>query len=474
MGIDFVLRPDQIEDLGALIRNPRHGLWSEPGTGKTPVACLYTWWVWDRLKKHTVWLQPLAIIEKNREELLLWTDFKEHEVVIVEGTPAQRARLYADPNIKVFLMGADTFGREWEQILAHHPVGLVVGDEWHKMFSTNDSKRTQALYQAMKHIDRLTPMTGTLVRGRLNSAFPAIHLIQPRYYGHHRTFMNRHAIQDEYGKVIGWVKIDIVQEILRAHGQNRLYSEVYGDIPVVFQTHYCKMSTAQSKAYKEFEEKAILELEGAFLDGSLPGVNLIRARQILSSPEIFGLCKGEMTGRDALLDIQMTDHLEMGTPWMIGSASVPEQERVAAYLEKNGMRVGLMNGETPRKERGAIDLAFRKRELDTVVVSPEVGSIGFNWGHCDHVSFLHLPYYHDDFDQFWKRCTRGQIRTTPVRVDTLVYEDTVEEGVVGIIVGKMVLSKEVDPTRQVVNLHARKPIFRGIEERVLKTMEASL
>ena len=451
----FQLRPDQIEDLGACIKNPRWMLLHDPGVGKTPIACLYTWWMWDRHKKKTVWVQPLAIVKKNRDEIIRFTEFKPDDVVVVTGTPKQRQALY-DRKAKVYLMGADTFGREWQALLKANPeIDLLIGDEWHMMYSSMLSQRTNALCQAMRHITRLCPMTGTLVRGRLNSVYPAIHLIEPRYYASHDAFMNMHALLDNYGRPYMWLNTERISTILKKHGSRRSFKEIYGDVDAVFQTQRVSMSGSQASAYKEFEEKAILELEDAFLDGTVPGVNLIRAREILSSPEKFNLLKkGESTERDDLLEIHLNDHLAECAPLIIGTASRFEQARIVKLCQKVGLPVGLMNGDTSQKQRGVLDQEFRDGVIQVMVVSPQVGSIGFNWGHCDHGIFLHLDYYADNWEQLWKRMTRG-LRSRPLLVQTIIYGNTVEEAVLGVLEQKFALSNKVDSTKDAVSFRAK-------------------
>ena len=451
----FTLRPDQIEDLGACLRNPRWMLLHDPGVGKTPIACLYTWWMWDRHQKKTVWVQPLAIIKKNRDEILRFTEFKPDDVVIVTGTPKQRQALYAR-RAKVYLMGADTFGREWEDLLAANPeIDLLIGDEWHMMYSSMLSQRTASMCRAMRKITRLCPMTGTLVRGRLNSVYPAIHLIEPRYYASLDAFMNMHALLDGYGRPYAWLRADRVTEILKRHASRRSFKEIYGDVDAVFQTQRVTMTGSQRDAYKEFEEKAILELENAFLDGTMPGVNLIRAREILSSPEKFNLLhKGETTERDDLVEIHLNDHLQSCEPLIIGTANRFEQARIVKLCQKVGLSVGLMNGDTSQKQRGVLDQEFRDGVVQVMVVSPQVGAIGFNWGHCDHCLFLHLDYYADNWEQLWKRMTRG-LRTRPCLIQTIIYGGTVEEAVLGVLEKKFALSNQVDPTKEAVNFRAK-------------------
>jgi ERCC4-related helicase len=457
--VDFTLRPDQIEDLAACIQNPRWMLLHDPGVGKTPIACLYTWWNWDRHGRKAVWVQPLAIIKKNRDELLRFTKFDPADVVIVQGTPAQRQAQYARKG-KVYLMGADTFGREWSDLIEHNPeIDLFVGDEWHTMYSTNDSQRTQAMYQFLRWVGperRTLPMTGTLVRGRLNSVYSALHITEPRYYPSHDAFMNYHALLDDYGKPIMWLNVEKVAELLKRHSSRRAFEEIYGKVNAVFQTQYVEMSGEQARSYEEFAEKAVLELEKVFLDGSMPGVNLIRARQILSCPEIFGLCKGETTARDALVEVHLQDHAQSGAPLIIGSASKDEQARILKLCKKLKMEAVVMNGDTSQKQRGEYDQQFRDGTIQVMIVSPLVGAFGFNWGHVDHCIFLHLDYYADSWEQLYKRMIRGT-RTRPCLIQTIVYKDTVELNVLGVLERKFALANEVDATKEAVRLITPKP-----------------
>lgn len=531
---DWTAREDQLRTLAQLIANPRWLDRSDPGTGKTLPACLYTWWNWIRRGKKTVWVQPLSLIKKNRDELLRFTEFRPGDISIFSEPPpvlrllrvlelakaaglrregtrffsgkqavnagvvnellerklltpelslsegghrlfdsgALHAQLALDA--KVLLMSADAFGEHAPWLLHYNPdIDLLVGDEWHMMYSTNDSQRTQALYRAMKKISRLLAMTGTIIRGRLSSAYPLIHLIEPRYYGSHDTFINYHAVLDDWGKVQDWINHEKLSKILEKHSTRLLFKDVYGEAPMVLLTEYVDPSEEQLAAYAEFEEKASLELENTVLDGTLPGVHLIRARQILSSPELFGIGKGKPTGRDERLLVHLQEHLETGEPLLIYSASRPEQERTLEMVTRLGMPARLMNGTTSMAERGRIDEAFRAGDIQVLIASEQVAAVGFNWSHVDHVVYLTFDYFDDNFDQSWKRTTRG-VRTKPVRLTPIVYANTVEEACLGILERKMRLANAIDPTKKAVFLHQARDRPEKEEVRPLFKQETRL
>src|SRR3546814_16266139 len=130
-------------------------------------------------------------------------------------------------------------------------------------------------------------MTGTLVDGRLDSVFPAIHAIEPRYYGSRQGFLDEHALAfDSFDRVTQWYNEDKIAAILARHSVRHTFEEVYGDEPVHFETKVVEMGPLCREKYDEFHDQAMLELEKMeVLDGTLPGVNLIRSQQIMGNPE---------------------------------------------------------------------------------------------------------------------------------------------------------------------------------------------
>lgn len=489
---DWKPRQYQIDDLAFHIRNPKSLNLSDPGCGKTPTACWLAWYRWTKNGVRTWWTMPKSLLKKNLREMLRFTDFKPEDVVILEsdhrklkksdrGVPTkQRMR-----RVKVFSGRMNPDGsEEWyydEQgetvvdLIALHKEAKVfittfkfgslhyahmidtiptinnfMVDEIHMGYGGPESAQTASFYWIMKHCDYFMGMTGTLVDGRLDSAFPAIHVIEPRYYGGYGGFKREHAgwIND-YGKVEWWKNEEKVRQILERHSVRHSFEEVYGDEPVHFETVTIPMGPLMREDYEKFHDQAMLELDnGDIISGALPGVATIRATQIMSHPETMGIAKGEMPGKDEALAAYGVE----GRPMLVFAALQPEQERCKKVLEDQGLRVGLINANVSAKERNKIDEAFVAGELDAIVGSGPTVAVGYNWERADHVVFVSVDYKDTNALQAYRRASRGT-RTSVLRVTFLAYEESIDQRKFAILTEKSVMANKVDPSRKVLHFH---------------------
>jgi len=483
----LALRPYQIEDLGWHIANPRSLNESHPGTGKTPTMCVLAYFHWARRGKKTVWAMPKSLMRKNKKELLRFTTFRDEDVEIFhtdhkkltaswkgptfvrqkrtrvatgklgpDGAPRMKtayvdepaADLIAASNAKVFICTFAFLRAHWQRLIESHPdIDLVLTDEHHLGYKSNDSEQTKSLYHIMKHATNCCFMTGSLIDGALDHAFPAIHIIEPRYYGSHQGFLAAHAgFIDDYGRVQVWQNEEKIRRILERHSRRHTFEEVYGEEPVVFFHEEIEMGTRCREAYDQFHEQAMLELENAeFLDGTLPGVATIRARQIMAHPETMGIAKGEITGKDERLAVFAGE----GQPMLIFAALKPEQQRIQQLLTSLGLRAGLINSDVSANRRNEIDLAFQESRLDAIVASGPTAGVGYNWERADHVIYVSVDYQDVNFIQSYRRASRGT-RTTTLRVTSLAYEDSIDQRMYAILKAKSELANRVDSTRRVL------------------------
>lgn len=441
------LRQDQIEDLAKLIEKPKHAHLSDPGTGKTPTVCVAQQYYWQNDKCRTIWAQPGSLLKKNYIELLECTDFTPDDICIYAGTPDHRKALLKQ-DYKVYLTTFTMFGKEWRDIRsAHKDAKALVVDEMHLGFKGNDSTRTKQLYQALETTKYFVPMSGTLIDGRLDSAYSTIKGIEPRYYYDYNSFLRIHAEVDEYGKVMYWKNHERLGQILQRHSIRRTFAEVHGVEKPVFQTELCEMKPNQFYAYREMEDKALVELEDKFLEAQNPAVAAIRCRQIMQCPSVHGISKEhELTGKEESLLVHFEDHLNTKKPFVVYGVFLEELRRIAKLAREVGLRVGEINSSVNDMKKSEVDEQVRAGLLDVIVASPGTASVGYNWHHVDHIIYSSIDYRDTNFDQSYKRGIRRK-REVPLRVTLLKYVDCpVENRVFAIVQSKSNDRHKVDPT----------------------------
>ena len=450
------LRDYQVAHLAHFMSTPVWADFSDPGVGKTPPVCVYLGYAWQEQKWRSIWTMPKSLLKKNREELLRWSGLKEEDVIIVDGTPKQRAAQMRS-DAKVFLMGFQCFASNWPELCEIHPdIAMMVGDEWHLGFKGPNSGRTRSMYEFWDRPETksIGAMSGTIVDGRLDSAYSLIHVADPgAYIGGYDGFMMAHAMVDDFGKVVAWVNLGRVREMFSKIAIRRAFEEAYGKEAKIMLREPVEMTELQRKYYLELEETAVVELEESWLDGSLPGVALARARQLMECPQIFGppLDKIGKTGKEEALDVHLEHHKATGKPLVIFAAVTESIERIVRQCEAHGLRVGKIHGGVPAKRRFQIDTDFQEGKLDVVVASAATAGVGFNWPHVDHIIFMSMDFMDSNFVQAYRRAIRGT-RTTPVLIRVMEYTNSLDQMIFAIVERKSKLAADVDPTKEALKI----------------------
>jgi SNF2 family DNA or RNA helicase len=452
---------------------------SDPGTGKTPPTCVYLAHIWQDYGYRTMFVMPKSLLKKNKDEILKFTWLTEDDVVIYDGTPKQREKIRKNSNAKIWLMGFRRFADEWADLKRLHPsFNMICVDEIHMGFGGWESNQTKQLKRALgdlrgqHYIRKFIALTGTLIDGRLDTAYPTIHIIDPWYYGSLEAFKAIHAIEDFDGTVVAWKNHERLAQILGRHTIKRTFAETYGENEIISHTEMVPMAKRQREVYKEWEDAGLVELEDRFMSTEgVEAVHSIRCRQIMAHPEEVDLPveydedghpirwetynllgKTERTGKDEALLVHLADHKNSGSPFIIFGTFQREVDRIAQLCRDQGFRVGKIHGGVSGKRRSDIDEAFQAGELDCVVATAATASVGFNWGHVDHVIFASLDYKDSNFIQARRRAERGT-RETPLRVTILMYENAaVEDRVFEIVEKKSLDAHKVDPTVEKLNL----------------------
>lgn len=429
------LRDYQKDDLNKVLQNDRYCLFSDPGTGKTAVFCMAIKLRYELYGSKTVLIVPNALFKKTQEDVVEWTEWCEEEVAIVSGTPLKRQEIYKNKNIRCFIISANTFGKEYNQLYDFEPeINQIVVDEMSYIYKSHDSQRTQALYSSSVKIKYIILCTGTPVSGRYNSAYPILALCAPLAYGTYKTFMNYHAVYSNMGFLIGWKNPLRLAEILKKIGVRHTFSEVYKNSPEdILILEKCELDSNVKNAYLDLERDALLELEDEMLDARNPAVKAIKCRRLLAEPESFNLVdKEKENGKDEVLKIHFQTAIDSKSQIIVFASFVGEQERIANLAADMGLRVGLINGSVSDKVRGEVDKGFRDKNIDVIVANPTCSGVGFNWQSASEIIFADLNYDDSEYIQAKRRGNRGT-RTVPLRIYILTYGTKIEKRIMKIL-----------------------------------------
>ena len=448
------LRPKQVEDLAFLLSHPRTAILHDPGVGKTPPVCVLIWNLIHNEKQGVAWSMPKSLFQKNKAELLKFTPLTEENIIIVDGLPAKRASQLRQEN-KVTLMSFTRLGEDYDNLPSSHKTLIV--DEFHMGFANPESQRGSAFLRSIRsQFERVVIMTGSVIDGKLSTAYPVINAIAPQYYAGYRNFLAQHAVWDCMGEdIIGWKNHDKISRIFKKHCIRRTFEEEYGKAnKVIMPMTRCFMSTKHAKAYSDMENMAMLELEdGSILDGEQEGVNLIRCRQIVACPHQFGILRDNvLTGKEEQLEVALKEHKTRGDKVILFCVFDEEVKRTYEVCKKWGLKAAFINGRVKASDRSKRASQFERGELDIIIGTPGTAAVGFNWACASDVIFLSTDYKDTNFSQAYKRGIRGK-RAQPLRISVYSYGTKVEMHLNQVLNRKSRDAHKVDPSYEVISLH---------------------
>lgn len=427
MNPEFGLRPYQAQHCAFHITHRASLNYSACATGKTYTMAWLAEYYWKTEQCKTVLINPISLSVKNKDEIVRFTDFAEDEVQIVSGTPAKRSVQWKNTKAKVFIVGPDLFGKEWEQMLPD--VKSILVDESHLAYSGHKSARTQAFYMAQKKANHITFFTATpLSSGKLSSSYPFLAIAAPRLYSNYNRFMNIHAVYNSLGFLTGWKNVEFLGKNLKPLSVGISFNDAYKNAAeniVSFET--CDFGDSEiEEKYRSMEDDALMELDDRYVEANSGGVKLLRCRQLLECPEVFDL-EPKIRAKDELLKSHLQHILDGSEKQiLVYSAFVAEQERIVRICTEMGLRAGLINGSVVGAARASVAKKFESGEFQVLVASPATMAVGFNFEFVSSVVFVSADYDNSAFHQACFRGNRGT-RSTPLPIYILCVNCQVEK-----------------------------------------------
>lgn len=186
---DEKLRDYQKQDVAAMLRLKRIGLFNEQRLGKTPT-------VLSVLKRINEPIRTLIIAPKSthiqwEQETNKWCT---KDVKRIRGPKKQRISYYSDPNTKVYIITYETASIDLEYLLPI--INCVVLDEAHRIrnfkgqLSKQSPKFTKSIVKLAKKAKYVYPLTGTPAPSYSHQVFPLLHILYPNTFPSYWNFID--------------------------------------------------------------------------------------------------------------------------------------------------------------------------------------------------------------------------------------------------------------------------------------------
>lgn len=410
----------QRDAVGRLVASP-HGqlVVLSPGLGKTAVAVRAA----DRVVHNDkiVVVAPASLLRTWEREIRRWA-LRPGPVYIARGRwdydEAERARWIVASWDKATL-DHDVFGRGWPLLILDESV----------MVKSHTSKRFKAMKKIRGGFDRVWELSGNPTTRHADDLWAQLHLIWPRAYSSYWRFAERYCVVEETPWARKVVATRRRRDALKENDDLVLVvnQEEVLDLPeYLFEVVDVDLAPRQEKAYRSMARDFVTELaDGTELVAQSEVARLGRLQQITSWWD------GESAKHDALIDLLPSyegPHL-IWTHWVDGGRDL--YSRLVPM-----MSVGLVNGETPPRDRDRILEDFRAGQLDALVLSIGVGKFGHTFTNAKTVWYVDKTWNADDYFQSLRRVRRIGLTHRPVVV-TLRAPGTTDELVEDNLEGKL-------------------------------------
>lgn len=460
------LRPYQRADVAFMAERGNVINANAPGLGKT-IETIAS--VWEACGNSGLHLVVAGITSMD----VVWGDALRQwglAVYVASGTPAQRRAV-----LEAAALAARGDGQLWlvvnpamltprkmgDEITQPYPElqavqwDTVIVDEFHQMGLGNPKTATAKALKALAARRRIalsgTPMGGRPIRlwSVLNYLYPQIFTSRWRWAEQWlEMHENRYASS---GKQIGdRVKPGKEEEFIAHHSQfmvRRSKADVMPDLPAkVVVDVWVGLEGEQRKQYAAMDAEAELELEGEGVTAANVLSQYLRLRQLAGSAcsieqgTLWPQPKGAKL--DQMLRI-LADHGiakdRDGSEQAIVFTQFTKLANVAAeMLQKLGLRVGLITGETPAEERAASVRGFEAGAVDVLVMNTRAGGTALTLNASRAIVFLDETWNPDDQLQAEERN-----RNNTATVYYLRARGTIDEDVHEVTAGKQAVNGSI-------------------------------
>src|SRR3989344_1697175 len=359
------------------------------------------------------------------------------KVVVVDGTPAERAELIKNARAyDVLITGYATYKIDAPTYKKHKiSFNYCVLDE--AQFIKNHATKNA---QIIKEVDarwRLA-LTGTPLENNVSEIWSIFDFLMPGFLGTYTEFSERFhtpIMKHGDGEALALLRKKIECFMLR-----RTKEEVLAELPPkVIQHSRCHLGAAQNLLYQEVLERVKQDVwktvaEKGFAKSSIHILaGLTKLRQVCNHPNLLLKEKDHTAHASAKPDMfpELVDEVrENNRKMLVFSQFTGMLDILAEELKTKAVPYAYLSGQT-RNRQNVIDEFNRNSDISVLLISLKAGGTGLNLTAADTVII---------FDPWWNPSVENQAidrahrigQTRAVNVYKLITEGTIEEKIVAL------------------------------------------
>lgn len=357
------------------------------------------------------------------------------KVVVVEGTPAKRDKLYKTP-APYKIVSYHTMSNDVRH-LGKLDTDVLIMDEIQRLKNWDTLISRAARKIASRYAVLLS---GTPMENKLEELYANMELVDQFCLGPYYQFRDQHILlHPETGGIMGYKDLNAIGEAVSNRLLRRTKKGVRLQLPKRSdQFVLVPMTQRQDDLHSEFKWDLLVILNKYRKYHYMTEQDRLRVLKLLGQMRMvadstFILEQNLTTRSDVKIAevMNLLDNvLESGDEKVVVFSEWERMTRlVAMELDKRGIRYEYLNGRVPSKRRGELVDDFTTLPESRVFLSTDAGSTGLNLQVASTLINMDLPWNPAVLEQRIARIFRlGQEK--PVQIINLVSKASIEEGMI--------------------------------------------
>jgi SNF2 family DNA or RNA helicase len=488
-GLRQKLFPYQREGVERFLNAGRLLLADDMGLGKTAqaIASCHALFA-GALVRRAVLVVPASLKPQWARE---WRAFTDLELVVVDGHPDERTRLYRRRADGVLLVNYEQLLRDLPAVQQYAPE-LVILDEAQRI--KNWQTKTAAVVKRLEPRWRLV-LTGTPMENRLDELASIMEWVDEPALEPRWRLPSWHTVRvDGSREVVGARNLETLRARLAPSMLRRVRGEVLKQLPPRRDVRVSvAMTDAQEAAHDELA-RPIADLANRARRRPLTQPEFLRLMQLLTQQRMIcnglalrdfeevwpALEAGRRRSERALATLDSPKLVELRD--LVADLVVTQQRKIVVFsqwrrmlklaawvtgdvLERAGIRAAFFTGEESQRRRGENLVAFHDDPATRVLFATDAGGVGLNLQRAASCCInLELPWNPAVLEQRIGRIFRlGQ--TQPVEIYNLTAASGIEDRIAGLVSDKRALFTGLfDGTSDEVPFDSAGSFMRQVQE----------